>query len=142
MISIYYLFVIIIIILRIFACCYGDGTVLPRRCPATVQPEKSIIMARVNGIFKITGTLQNVSFYTMKGSDKVYARTKGGPTKRRMKVGPEFELLRKHQEEWKGCVLFSQNFSASLGTPSRKALRSSMLKSLTRSQAASSAAWS
>lgn len=73
-------------------------------------------MARVNGIFKITGSLQNVSFYTMKGSDKVYARTKGGPTKRRMKVGPEFELLRKHQVEWKGCVLFSQDFSTSLGS--------------------------
>ena len=73
-------------------------------------------MARVNGIFKVTGSLQNVSFYTMKGSDKVYARTKGGPTKRRMKVGPEFELLRKHQVEWKGCVLFSQDFSTSLGS--------------------------
>ena len=59
-------------------------------------------MARVNGIFNITGSLQNVSFYTMKGSDKVYARTKGGPSSRRMKVGPEFELLRKHQVEWKG----------------------------------------
>ena len=65
-------------------------------------------MARVNGIFNITGSLQNVSFYTIKGSDKVYMRTKGGPSKRRVKKGPEFEKLRKHQVEWKGCVTFSQ----------------------------------
>jgi len=71
-------------------------------------------MATVNGIFKVTGSLQNVSFYTVKGSDKVYMRTKGGPTKRRMKVGPEFELVRKHQAEWKGCVFFSQHLSACL----------------------------
>ena len=73
-------------------------------------------MARVNGIFNITGSLQNVSFYTMKGSDKVYARTKGGPSSRRMKVGPEFELLRKHQVEWKGCVLFSRELSTCFGS--------------------------
>ena len=73
-------------------------------------------MARVNGIFNLTGSLQNVSFYTMKGSDKVYARSKGGPTSRRMKVGPEFELVRKHQVEWKGCVLFSREFRALLGS--------------------------
>ena len=65
-------------------------------------------MARVNGIFKVTGSLQNVSFYTMKGSDKVYMRTKGGPSARRLKKGPEFELVRRHQSEWKGCVLFSR----------------------------------
>ena len=71
-------------------------------------------MATVNGIFKVTGSLQNVSFYTMKGSDKVYLRAKGGPTARRLKVGPEFALVRKHQVEWKGCVLFSQRLSACL----------------------------
>lgn len=72
-------------------------------------------MARVKGIFNITGGLQNVSFYTIKGSDKVYARTKGGPSKRRIKTGPEFETLRKHQSEWKGCVLFSKDFKYCMG---------------------------
>jgi hypothetical protein len=71
-------------------------------------------MATVNGIFKVTGSLQNVSFYSIKGSDKVYMRTKGGPTARRMKVGPEFALVRKHQAEWKGCVLFSQRLKMCL----------------------------
>jgi len=65
-------------------------------------------MARVNGIFKITGSLQNVSFYTLKGGDTVYLRTKGGPTARRLKVGPEFEKVRKHQAEWSACVKFSR----------------------------------
>ncbi|MHB9054732.1 MAG: hypothetical protein ACYC2P_01085 [Paludibacteraceae bacterium] len=68
-------------------------------------------MARVNGIFNVTGSLQNVSFYTMKGSDKIYMRTKGGPSKRSVKKAPEFALLRKHQVEWKGCVRFSREFS-------------------------------
>jgi len=48
-------------------------------------------MARVNGLFNIQGKLGNVSFYTIKGGDTVYLRTKGGPTARRIKVGEEFE---------------------------------------------------
>lgn len=65
-------------------------------------------MARVNGLFNIQGKLGNVSFYTIKGGETVYVRTKGGPTARRIKVGKEFEKLRKHQAEWRGCVLFSR----------------------------------
>lgn len=73
-------------------------------------------MARVNGIFKITGSLQNVSFYTLKGSDTVFMRAKGGPTARRLKVGPEFATLRKHQAEWSACVQFSRATSYCLRT--------------------------
>lgn len=65
-------------------------------------------MARINGLFNIQGKLGNVSFYTIKGGDTVYVRTKGGPSPRRIKVGKEFEKLRKHQAEWRGCVLFSR----------------------------------
>ncbi len=68
-------------------------------------------MARVNGPFNITGGIKGVSFYTMKGSDTVFMRTKGGPSKRRMKVGAEFELVRKHQVEWRACVLFSSTLN-------------------------------
>lgn len=73
-------------------------------------------MARVNGFLKITGSLQNVSFYTLKGGDTVYLRTKGGPTARRLKVGPEFEKVRKHQSEWAVCVKFSQSVCDCLRT--------------------------
>ena len=65
-------------------------------------------MARVKGALQITGGIKGVSFYTMKGSDTIFMRTKGGPSKRRMKTGKEFELVRKHQVEWGGCVMFSQ----------------------------------
>ncbi len=68
-------------------------------------------MARVNGPFNITGGIKGVSFYTMKGSDTVFMRTKGGPSKRRMKVGSEFELVRKHQVEWSACVFFSNSLN-------------------------------
>lgn len=68
-------------------------------------------MARVKGPFQITGGIQGTSFYTMKGSDAVFMRTKGGPSKRRMKVGEEFALVRKHQSEWAACVLFSNQLN-------------------------------
>jgi len=65
-------------------------------------------MARVKGPFQITGGIQSYSYYTMKGSDTVFMRSKGGPSKERMKVGNEFALVRKHQSEWAACVLFSK----------------------------------
>ena len=72
-------------------------------------------MAIVKGAFQLTGSISNVSFYKVAGSDRVIMRTKGGPTKRRLKVGPEFELVRKHQKEWAACVLFSQGLKHALG---------------------------
>lgn len=61
------------------------------------------------------GSIRGVSFYTMAGSDKVIMRTKGGPSARRMKVGKEFEKVRKHQSEWAACVLFSRGVQYALG---------------------------
>jgi hypothetical protein len=63
-------------------------------------------MATVKPPFQITGRVQEFSYYTMKGSDKVFMRMKGGPSKVRMEKGPEFELVRKHQSEWASCVIF------------------------------------
>ena len=71
-------------------------------------------MAIVKGAFQMTGSVGNISFYKIAGSDKVIMRTKGGPTKRRLKVGPEFELVRKHQKEWAACVLFSRSLRYAL----------------------------
>ena len=65
-------------------------------------------MATVKGPFQISGGVKEYSYYSMKGSDKVFMRTKGGPSKERMKKGAEFELVRKHQDEWAACVLFSR----------------------------------
>lgn len=72
-------------------------------------------MAIVKGIFQVTGGIKGMSFYTRTGSDKVIMRTKGGPTKRRIEVGPEFEKLRKHQGEWGACVQFARALKTAVG---------------------------
>jgi len=64
-------------------------------------------MAIVKGIFQLTGSLQGVSFYTRRGSDKVIVRTKGGITKEKMASSPQFEALRKNQKEFGGCTKFA-----------------------------------
>ncbi len=61
-------------------------------------------MAIVKGFQKITGALQNASFYTVQGGDQVYVRMKGGPSKRMIKKSPNFEKVRRNNEEWKGCT--------------------------------------
>lgn len=65
-------------------------------------------MAIVKGFLQMTGSIRGVSFYTMTGSDQVIMRTKGGPRKNRIAKGAEFEKLRKHQDEWGGCVQFAR----------------------------------
>ena len=61
------------------------------------------------------GSISGVSFYSIAGSDKVIMRTKGGPSKRRMKEGKEFEMVRRHQTEWAACVLFSRGLKYAMG---------------------------
>ena len=72
-------------------------------------------MAIIKGAIQMEGSIRGVSFYTLPGSDKVIMRTKGGPSKRRMKVGKEFETVRKHQSEWAACVLFSRGLQYAMG---------------------------
>lgn len=72
-------------------------------------------MAISKGILKMSGAFGTASCYFLPGSDKMIVRAKGGPTARRMKVGPEFEKVRKHQKEWKACVLFSQHLKYAFG---------------------------
>ncbi len=73
-------------------------------------------MAIVKGVIQVTGGIKGVSFYTLPGSDKVIMRAKGGPSKRRMKVGDEFATVRKHQVEWAACVQFSRSIMDALGS--------------------------
>ena len=63
-------------------------------------------MAIVKGAFQMTGSIKGVSFYTVRGSDKVIMRTKGGASKDKIKSSPKFEGLRKQQKEWSGCAKF------------------------------------
>jgi hypothetical protein len=64
-------------------------------------------MAIVKGFLQMTGSIQGVSFYTRRGSDQVIMRTKGGVTKERMASAPQFEGLRKNQQEFGGCTKFA-----------------------------------
>ena len=42
-------------------------------------------MVKIKGPFKMNGSMAGISFYTMRGSDKVIMRTKGGATKKKIK---------------------------------------------------------
>lgn len=72
-------------------------------------------MAIVKGPFAMTGNLGGVSFYTVRGSDKVRVRSKGGASKEQIKKMPEFEGLRKHQKEWSACAKFGSMTRYALG---------------------------
>jgi hypothetical protein len=63
-------------------------------------------MAIVKGPIQMTGSIAGVSFYTRRGSDKVIMRTKGGVSKEKMAKAPQYESLRKNQQEWRGCTKF------------------------------------
>jgi hypothetical protein len=72
-------------------------------------------MAIVKGFLQMTGSIKGVSFYTRVGSDKVIMRTKGGPKKYTMKHGENFAKVRLYQNEWSGCIQFSQSVRCALG---------------------------
>ena len=72
-------------------------------------------MAISKNILKMTGSVGLLTHYQLPGSDKVYVRAKAGPKPERIKSGAEFETVRKHQVEWKACVLFSQALKNAVG---------------------------
>jgi hypothetical protein len=63
-------------------------------------------MAIIKGFLQMTGSIKGVSFYSVRGSDKVIMRTKGGASKDKIANSPKFEGLRKQQKEWSGCTKF------------------------------------
>ncbi|MBP1640144.1 MAG: hypothetical protein H6Q17_1727 [Bacteroidetes bacterium] len=67
------------------------------------------------GTVLITGTIQNISFYTMQGHDKVIVRTKGGPTKSQIEKSASFAKLRQNNNEWKGCTLMASAIRNAMG---------------------------
>jgi len=52
------------------------------------------------------GSIAGLSFYSRRGSEEVFMRTKGGASKEKIKTSPKFEGLRKQQKEWGGCAKF------------------------------------
>jgi len=65
-------------------------------------------MAKVKSLDKITGNIGKLSFYTRKGSDEIYVRTKGGASKEKIKHDPAFAKLRKANKEFGGCSRMSK----------------------------------
>ena len=65
-------------------------------------------MAILDSILSMTGSLGNLSFYKVKGSNKVHARLKGGISKKRMKTDPSFAKSRLHQQEFARRILAGQ----------------------------------
>lgn len=72
-------------------------------------------MAKAKNPFQMSGAFGTASFYTPRGSKETIVRTKGGPSARRMKVGSEFAVVRKHQTEWAACVRFSRSVCHAMG---------------------------
>ena len=56
---------------------------------------------------QFTGSLSNLSAYTMRGQDGIIVRTKGGASKHHIETKPEFEKTRKLNNEWKAVCMAS-----------------------------------
>ncbi|HTB25597.1 MAG TPA: hypothetical protein VK711_09500 [Puia sp.] len=61
-------------------------------------------MGTLNNDLSFTGSVGNLSAYTMRGHDKVILRTKGGATKRQIQTLDIFESTRNLNNEWKVVV--------------------------------------
>jgi hypothetical protein len=59
-------------------------------------------MPQLIGELQFIGSLQNLSAYKMRGSDKIILRKKGGPTKKQIQRSPKFELTRRNNMEFGG----------------------------------------
>jgi hypothetical protein len=65
----------------------------------TIKPS---IMPELIGNLLYTGTMQGLSMYKMRGSDKIIVRKAGGPTKKQIKRSPKFDLTRRNNSEFGG----------------------------------------
>jgi hypothetical protein len=52
---------------------------------------------------RMTGSLGNLSFYYMRGVDKIVVRTKGGPSREYVEKSPTFAVPRLNMSEFGGC---------------------------------------
>jgi hypothetical protein len=62
-------------------------------------------MAKLEGTFQFTGSMQNLSAYKMQGSDKIILRKKGGPSRKQVKYSPNFKNTRRNNKEFGGRAL-------------------------------------
>ena len=67
-------------------------------------------MAQLTDGILFTGSIGGFSAYTMRGSDRIIVRSKGGPSKALVKKSPSFANTRKNNNEWAGCTKAGQAF--------------------------------
>jgi len=60
-------------------------------------------MAKLSGNFDFSGSLGNISAYKRKGSEHTILRTKGGPSKNKVKNDSSFQNTRKNNDEFGGA---------------------------------------
>lgn len=65
-------------------------------------------MAFLESQFPLLGSIGEYTFYKMKGSDKIIARRKGGPSRKQLKTGKNFMKTRLHSKEFAARVLGSK----------------------------------
>ncbi|WP_341834359.1 hypothetical protein WJU16_15295 [Chitinophaga pollutisoli] len=71
-------------------------------------------MARLKPQLDMEGNLGQLSIYRQYGSDKVYVRRKGGPTKEQISNHPNFERTRWNNAEFKACTMMTQSIRQAL----------------------------
>jgi len=65
-------------------------------------------MATVKNLGIMSGSIGDKTYYTRKGSDKLYVRSKGGPNKNMIAKDPKFDLVRRNNKEFGGCSKMSK----------------------------------
>ncbi|MBK6937171.1 MAG: hypothetical protein IPH18_10090 [Chitinophagaceae bacterium] len=61
-------------------------------------------MAQLTGLPAFTGSMGGLSAYKMRGVDRIVLREKGGPTKQQIKNSPAYDMTRRRNTEWAGCM--------------------------------------
>jgi hypothetical protein len=68
-----------------------------------------------------TGSIGPITVYKMRGHDKLVIRSKGGPSKRRIKTHPNFNATRSLNQEWKLVTGVAKNIRMDLSAISQLA---------------------
>jgi len=89
-------------------------------------------MARLKGIIKLKGTIDELNFYTRKGSKEIIVRRKTGPTPEQVKKDKAFERTRENAKEFGGASRAGKALRHSLFPYSNQIGNSSITGMLTK----------
>lgn len=78
------------------------------------NPLTTLFMAILKDGLQFTGSVGNLTAYTMKGTDKIVVRRKSGPSKEKIKKAPNFAKTRENNVEFGLCAQIASGIRASL----------------------------